>query len=290
MEIRSLHPLFAAEAVRVDLSCPLDDDAFGALRRAFEAHSVLVIRDQDITPAQQVAFSRRLGELEIHVLKQFLHPEAPEILLVSNETRDGKAVGLGDAGHYWHSDLSYLAEPSLGSALYARVLPRDGGDTLFASMHAAYDRLNPALRARIHHLEAVHDYAYRSDIQADAGTRPRMTPEQRARVPPVVHPVVRLHDATGRPALFVNEGFTPRILGVPEEDGRTLLKALFEASLDPAVLYRHRWRAGDLVLWDNRAVTHLATGCPADQARTLHRTTIKGARPVGPGSSALSAA
>lgn len=290
MEIRSLHPLFAAEAIGVDLSHPLDEAAFAALREAFEARSVLVIRDQDITPAQQVAFSRRFGDLEVHVLKQFLHPDAPEILLVSNETRDGKPIGLGDAGHYWHSDLSYLADPSLGSALLARVLPRDGGDTIFASMHAAYDRLDPVLRSRIHDLDAVHDYAYRSDIQADAGTRPRMTPEQRAKVPPVVHPVVRLHDATGRPALFVNEGFTPRILGVEEEESRALLKALFEASLDPAVLYRHRWRAGDLVLWDNRAVTHLATGCPPDQARTLHRTTIKGTRPIGHRSGVLSAA
>lgn len=289
MEIRPLHPLFAAEATGVDLSAPLDDACFEALRTAFETHSVLVIRDQDITPAQQVAFSRRLGELEIHVLRQFLHPETPEILLVSNETRDGKAIGLGDAGHYWHSDLSYKPEPSLGSALYARVLPQDGGDTIFASMHAVHDRLDPALRARIEDLEAVHDYAYRSDIQADAGTRPRMTPEQRASVPAVTHPVVRMHDATGRPALFVNEGFTSRVKGLPEGEGRAVLQALFDASLDPAVLYRHAWRPGDLVLWDNRAVTHLATGCPPDQARTLHRTTIKGIRPVGPGARKVAA-
>lgn len=289
MEIRPLHPLFAAEATGVDLSRPLDDAAFAALKAAFEAHSVLVIRDQDITPAQQVGFSRRLGDLEIHVLRQFLHPDAPEILLVSNETRDGKAIGLGDAGHYWHSDLSYKPEPSLGSALYARILPRDGGDTLFASMHATYDRLDLALRARIERLEAVHDYAYRSDIQADAGTRPRMTPEQRASVPAVSHPIVRLHDATGRPALFVNEGFTARIPGLPAEEGRAVLRALFDASLDLAVLYRHAWRPGDLVLWDNRAVTHLATGCPPDQARTLHRTTIKGLRPVGASSRAVAA-
>jgi taurine dioxygenase len=226
MEIRPLHPLFAAEAIGVDLSAPLDDEAFAALRTAFEAHSVLVIRDQDITPAQQVSFSRRLGELEIHVLHQFLHPEAP----VSNETRDGRAIGLGDAGHYWHSDLSYKPEPSLGSALYARVLPRDGGDTIFASMHAVYDRLDPALRARVEVLEAVHDYSYRSDIQADAGTRPRMTPAQRASVPAATHPVVRIHDATGRPAVFVNEGFTSRIAGLSEAEGSDILRALFDAS------------------------------------------------------------
>ena len=116
-----------------------------------------------------------------------------------------------------------------------------------------------------------------------------MTPEQRASVPAVAHPIVRLHDATGRPALFVNEGFTARIPALPEAEGKAVLRALFDASLDPAVLYRHAWRPGDLVLWDNRAVTHLATGCPPDQARTLHRTTIKGTRPVGAAPRAVAA-
>ncbi|MFT8246296.1 TauD/TfdA dioxygenase family protein [Roseomonas sp. BN140053] len=289
MEIRALHPLFAAEAVGVDLSQPLDEGDFNTLKAAFEQNSVLVIRRQEITPAQQVAFSRRLGELEIHVLRQFLHPDAPEILLVSNEKRDGKPIGLGDAGHYWHSDLSYKEEPSLGSALYARVLPRDGGDTLFASMHAAYDRLEPALRERLIGLTGVHDYGYRSDIQARAGTRPPLTEAQRAAVPPVEHPLVRLHDATGRPALFVNEGFTTRIPELPPAESDAFLRQLFAASVDPAVTYRHHWQPGDMVLWDNRAVIHLATGCPEDQARTLHRTTIKGARPVGAAQTARAA-
>ncbi len=282
MEIRKLHPLFAAEAIGLDLETPLDEVSFGVVKEAFERHSVLVVRGLDaLSPAAQVAFSRRFGPLEIHVMRQFLHPAHPEILLVSNELLDGKPIGLADAGRYWHSDLSYMAEPSLGSFLLSRVRPAEGGDTLFASMHAAYDRLPESLRHRIDGLSAEHSYAAQADKRAASGQRPPLTPEQRAAVPPVVHPVVRRHEATGRPALFVNEGFTTRILGIPEAESTEILEQLFAAARDPAVQYRHVWRDGDMVMWDNRAVIHLATGCPPEMARTLHRTTIRGARPVG---------
>ncbi len=282
MEIRPLHPLFAAEAIGLDLETPPDEATFAAARDAFERHSVLVVRGLErLSPAAQVAFSRRFGPLEIHVMRQFLHPEHPEILLVSNEKRNGQPIGLADAGRYWHSDLSYLAEPSLGSFLLSRVRPAEGGDTLFASMHAAYDRLPASLKQRIVRLSAEHSYAAQADKRAAAGQRPPLTPEQRAAVPPVIHPVVRRHEATGRPALFVNEGFTTRILDVPEAESAEILEQLFAASRDPAIQYRHAWRDGDMVMWDNRAVIHLATGCPPEMARTLHRTTIRGVRPVG---------
>lgn len=282
MEIRPLHALFAAEAIGLDLEAPPDEASFAAVKEAFERHSVLVVRGLDrLSPAAQVAFSRRFGPLEIHVMRQFLHPAHPEILLVSNEQRDGKPIGLADAGRYWHSDLSYMAEPSIGSFLLSRVRPAAGGDTLFASMHAAYDRLPDSLQQRIAGLSAEHSYAAQADRRAAAGQRPPLTPEQRAAVPPVVHPVVRRHEATGRPALFVNEGFTTRILGIPEAASAEILEQLFAAARDPAIQYRHVWRDGDMVMWDNRAVVHLATGCPPEMARTLHRTTIRGSRPVG---------
>lgn len=282
MDIRPLHDLFAAEVTGLDLETPPDAATFATIRDAFERHSVLVVRNQArLSPAAHVAFSRRFGPLEIHVMRQFLHPEHPEILLVSNEQRDGKPIGLADAGRYWHSDLSYMAEPSLGSFLLSRVRPAEGGDTMFASMHAAYERLPMSLRNRIDSLRAEHSYALQADKRAAAGQRPPLTPEQRAAVPPVVHPVVRRHDATGRAALFVNEGFTARILDLPEAESAALLDQLFAAAREPAIQYRHRWRDGDMVMWDNRAVTHLATGCPPGMARTLHRTTIRGARPMG---------
>ncbi|WP_426955702.1 TauD/TfdA dioxygenase family protein [Muricoccus radiodurans] len=279
-DIRALHPHFAAEAVGYDLSEDLDGAAFAALRDAFERHSVLVIRDQDITPAEHVRFSRRLGPLEIHVMRQFTLPDHPEVLRVSNEREEGRPVGLADAGRYWHSDLSYLAEPSLGSGLLARRLPSQGGDTLFASQHLAYDNLPESLRQRLHGLWAEHSYPYRADIQSARSGRPPLSDAQRAAVPPVIHPVVRRHDATGRPALFVNEGFTTRILDLPDAESRELLDILFAVATDDAVTYRHAWRPGDLVLWDNRAVQHLATPYPEGETRIMHRTTVKGSTPL----------
>jgi taurine dioxygenase len=282
MKINKLSPLFAAEVIGLDLETPPDEASFGAVKAAFEENSVLVVRGLDrLSPAAQVAFSRRFGPLEIHVMRQFLLADHPEILLVSNETRDGKPIGLADAGRYWHSDLSYMAEPSLGSFLLSRVRPAEGGDTLFASMHAAYDLLPESLKKRIGGLRAEHSYAAQADKRAAAGERPPLTPEQRAAVPPVIHPVVRRHEATGRPALFVNEGFTTRILGISEAESTEILEQLFAAARDPAIQYRHVWRDGDMVMWDNRAVIHLATGCPPEMARTLHRTTIRGIVPLG---------
>ncbi|MCW3474296.1 TauD/TfdA dioxygenase family protein [Limobrevibacterium gyesilva] len=283
MQVNALHPVLGAEIIGLDLSGPLPDEVFAAVRATFNRYSVVVFRGQQaLTPAQHVAFSRRFGALEYHVMRQFLHPEFPEILLVSNEKRDGRNIGLADAGRYWHSDLSYKAEPSLGSLLHAKVLPAEGGDTLFASMVAAYANLPAPLRARLDGLQAEHDYAARVVRQRDTmGVRPDLSAAQRAEVPPVVHPVVRVHPETGKRALFVSEGFTTRILGIPEDESRAILDQLFAASIAPDIIYRHRWQDGDMVMWDNRAVIHLAAGCPPDMARTMYRTTVKGDRPSG---------
>jgi taurine dioxygenase len=278
LQVNPVHPVLGAEIIGLDLSRELGDAEFRNVRDAFNRYSVVVFRDQQtLTPAQQVAFSRRFGELEIHVLRHFLHPEFPEILLVSNEQHDGKNIGLADAGRYWHSDLSYKAEPSLGSLLCAKVLPAEGGDTLFASMIAAYERLPGLLRARLDGLRAEHAYAARMATQG----RPELSAAQRAEVPPVAHPVVRVHPETGKRALFVNEGFTTRILGIPEAESRDILEKLFAAERAKDIIYRHKWRPGDMVMWDNRALIHLAAGCPPEMARTMYRTTIKGDVPLG---------
>ena len=285
MEIRPLHPVLGAEVLGLDLTRDVPDEVFTLVRDAFNRNSVLVFRDQDeLSPARHVAFSRRFGELEVHVMRQFLHPDHPEILLVSNEVRDGRHIGLADAGRYWHSDLSYKALPSLGSLLHAKVLPDEGGDTLFASMVAAYEGLPAELRTRIDGLRAEHDYAARVARQSSStGLRPNLSEAQRAEVPPVVHPVVRVHDETGRRALFVNQGFTTRILDISEAESAEILSRLFSAAVARGIIYCHRWREGDLVMWDNRAVIHLAAGCPAEMARTLYRTTIRGDTPRGVG-------
>lgn len=266
------------EIVGLDLSKPLSDDTFTAIRNAFLEAQVLVFRNQhDLTPEQHVAFSRRFGELQIHVLKEFHLPGHPEILVVSNVVENGRKIGLGDAGRYWHSDLSYVAEPSLGSLLHAQELPEEEGDTIFANMYLAYEELPKEIKQRIASRRAIHSYTLKYDaLRALSNARNPLTEEQKAQVPPQSHPVVRTHPETGRKALFVSEGFTARIEGIPEAESEELLKYLFSHSTQPAFTYRHRWEPGDLVFWDNRCTIHLATGCPSGQRRTLYRTTVKG--------------
>lgn len=281
--IEPLSDVLGAEIVGLDLGTPVPDADFARVEEALGRHGVLAFRDQRITPAQHVAFSRRFGELMVHVQKRFHHRDHPEILIVSNVMEGGEPIGLADAGRYWHSDISYVPEPSLGSLLHAQELPAEGGDTLFASMTAAYDALDEATKARIDRLTAVHDYDARNRRQnALSSLRPALTEAQLKEVPAVEHPVVRVHPATGRKALFVSEGFTTHVVGLPEEEGRDLLARLFEHQARPEFLYRHAWRPHDLVMWDNRATMHLATGCPPHLRRTLYRTTVKGDRPVGP--------
>lgn len=271
---------FSAEVVGLDLGQPLADADFRRIHEAHLDHHVLVFRDQHITPAQQVQFSRRFGPLQIHVLHQFQLPGHPEILVVSNIVENGRPLGLGDAGHYWHSDLSYVAKPSLGSMLLAQELPAEGGDTLFADQHAAWDALPDTLKARVRYLKAEHSYlAKYEELRARSPWRPKLSDEQIAQVKPSVHPIVREHPETGRLGLFVSEHFTTRIVDLPEDESRALLDELFQRSTRPQFQYRHQWRDGDMVFWDNRSVVHLATGCPDELRRRLHRTTIEGSVP-----------
>lgn len=269
-----------AEIIGLNLSRTLGSEDFRRIHRAHLDHHVLVFRDQRITPAQQVDFSRRFGKLQIHVLHQFQLPGHPEVLIVSNIKENGEPIGLGDAGHFWHSDLSYKELPSLGSLLHAQELPAEGGDTLFSNMHLAWDTLAPELKRAVEGLKAEHSYlAKYAELQSRSPWRPNLTEEQIAQVKPVAHPVVRTHPETGRKALFVSEHFTTRIVGLPEDESRELLDQLFAHSVKPEHIYRHRWQPHDLVFWDNRSLMHLAAGCPDDQRRKLYRTTIEGDAP-----------
>ncbi|MBV7452911.1 TauD/TfdA family dioxygenase [Acidovorax sp. sif1233] len=270
-----------AEVLGLDLSRPLGREDFARIHRAHLDHHVLVFRDQRITPQQHIDFSRLFGPLQIHVLKNFQLADHPEILIVSNiKDAAGQPIGLGDAGHYWHSDLSYKDKPSLGSLLHAQELPGEGGDTLFADQHAAYDALPEALKARIAPLQAEHSYlAKYEELRARSPWRPKLTQAQIDEVAPSIHPVVRTHPETGRKALFVSEHFTTRIVGLPEAESQALLAELFAASVRPEFTYRHPWQPHDLVFWDNRSVMHLAAGTPDTERRKLYRTTIEGDLP-----------
>ncbi|WP_244121988.1 TauD/TfdA dioxygenase family protein [Burkholderia gladioli] len=269
-----------AEIVGLDLSRPIGEDDFARIHRAHLDHHVVVFRDQRITPDEHVAFSARFGPLQRHVLAQFALPGHPEVLIVSNILENGQPIGLGDAGHFWHSDLSYKEKPSLGSLLHAQELPAEGGDTLFANMHLAWDALPEALKREVEGRRAEHTYLARyAELQARSPWRPNLTPEQIAQVKAVDHPIVRTHPETGRRALFVSEHFTTRIVGLPEDESRALLDELFAHSVCDEFVYRHQWREHDLVFWDNRSLMHLAAGTPDHLRRKLYRTTIEGDAP-----------
>lgn len=276
-DVRPFDAVLGAEIVGIDLGQTLNTEDFARVHRAHLDYGVVVFRDQHLTPEQHIAFSRRFGELQIHVLRQFLLANHPEVFIISNIVENGQPIGLGDAGKFWHSDLSYKDTPSLGSMLYAQEIPNEGGDTLFASQHAAYEDLPQALKNALADKRAAHSYLAKYDDEVFSGIRrPTLTPEQIAEVKPAIHPVFRTHPETGRKGIFVNENFTTHILDIPADESKAILNELFALSAQEKYIYRHVWQEHDLVFWDNRALIHLATGCPAHLRRRMHRTTIQG--------------
>ncbi len=279
-EVRPFNAPVGAEIIGLDISKPINPEDFARIHRAHLDHHVVVFRDQQITPAEHIEFSRRFGPLEIHVLHQFQLKNHPEILIVSNIKENGEPIGLGDAGVYWHSDISYKPNPSLGSLLHAQELPSEGGDTLFADQHLAWDALPADLQQRILPLKAEHSYlAKYEELRAKNPWRPKLSQAQIDQVAPAVQPVVRTHPETGRKALFVSEHFTTRIVGLPQDESDALLAELFAHSVKPEFVYRHTWAPHDLVFWDNRSLMHLAAGTPDHLRRRLNRTTIVGDTP-----------
>jgi taurine dioxygenase len=285
-----------AEISGVDLSQELDSDTFAQVADAFFQNEVVVFRNQKITPAQQVAFTRRFGTLEQHVRKESRLAGHPEILVVSNVLDEkGNAIGAQDAGRFWHSDLSYKQEPSMLSALYAVEVPvKDGrvlGNTSFASTTAAFDALPDALKKRIEGLKNVHSYRYyrakNQQAQKDEQARGErvvqehvLTDEQLKSVPDVEVPLVRTHPVTKRKGLFVNEAHSPRIVGVSEEESDALLAQLCRHIIQPEFIYTHHWQANDLLMWDNAAVQHKATfDYDLPLRRVMYRTTVRGTTP-----------
>ena len=272
MTITKLHDHVGAEIGNVDLTHPLDDEAFATIEKAFYEHSLLVCRKQDLSPDAQIAFSRRFGPLEVHILHQFQLADHPEILLLSNKTdADGNPLGLVEAGRYWHTDVSFTEVPSMGSFLYALEIPPEGGDTLFASQFAAYDALSDAWKARLENLTALHGL--------NKTTAPKFTDAQLALVKGVEHPLIRTHPKTGRKALYAGV-FVDKILDVSNDESDEILEFLRGHWASDEFIYRHSWQVGDLVMWDNRSILHHATPFDAHHIRHMHRTTVEGERPV----------
>jgi taurine dioxygenase len=284
-EIIPFDAAIGAEVCGVDLSKPLDDALFTLIEAAYNRHTVLVFRGQRLTPEQHIAFGRRFGPLEIHVLKRYLLPHHPEILVISNILGENEGfIGLPDAGQTWHTDTSYRARPSRGSVLHALEIPINEsghavGDTLFAGTGPAYDALSPEMRAKIDGRRAIHRYSVRK--RPDGSQRAKLTRAQIDATPDIGHPVVRAHPHTGRKALYVFEGECVAIEGMPEEEGQEIIRELTAHCIQPKFIYRHKWQVGDVVMWDNAASLHLAIAdYSLPQRRLLHRVTIEGDIPI----------
>jgi len=275
----STHPLsdgFGVEARGVDLAQPMTDDAFAAIEGMFFEGQVLVIRGQMLTPSQFVAFARRFGLPEPHVIDQFHHPADPNILILSNRVENGRPLGLADAGTYFHTDYSYLDVPARATTLYSIEVPAVGGDTLFANQYAAYDDLPSATKRRVDPLVAIHHYGNRdNEDEATRTVASVLNDDQKEKMPLVTHPVVRSHPATGRKALYAVSGSSFGVVGMPDDEARELLDELAAHATQPKYRLSISYGVGDVVIWDNASLLHSATLVDPSYPRTLWRITLK---------------
>lgn len=277
-----------AELTGLDLSQPLSRHALDTITQSLHQWGVVLFRSQVLTEAQHIAFSRHFGELEAHVVSQYSLPEHREILVLSNILKDGKHIGLADAGQRWHSDAGYRREPDRASVLYAREVPvphangDTAGDTLFASVRAAYDTLDPAMKKNLEGLKVIYSYirAYEAKMNEGSSSRKPLTEQQRAEVPDVIHPLIRTHPYTGQKIIYANPAHTYGIAGMPEAESKQLLDQLYAHITKPEFIYRHQWKVGDVLMWDNCVVWHNAVGdYQLPQRRLMHTTRIKGTAP-----------
>ncbi|OLR94343.1 TauD/TfdA dioxygenase family protein [Actinokineospora bangkokensis] len=275
-----LTPTLGARVDGVDLSRPLPPEQVAAVRAALLEHKVLVFRgQQDLTPTRHRDFAAGLGELTpAHPVVPGLDADHPEIYVLD--------AGDGGKAPVWHTDVTFMRRPPLGSVLRAVELPPTGGDTCWTDLEAAYLRLSPPLRDLADGLTALHDgradfdeYLHKR-LGGEGGT---WEGERIRSLEPVEHPVVRVHPETGRRSLFVNPGFTTRVVGLTPAESRALLDVFFAVIGLPEHTVRHRWAPGDLVIWDNRATAHYAIDDYGDQRRVMHRVTLRGTEPFGPG-------
>jgi taurine dioxygenase len=276
MQFTPLSSGFGLETSGVDLSQPLSSAGFAELECHFFQGQILVLRNQSPTPAQYVAFARRFGPPEPHVIDQFHHREDPNILVLSNRRQNGQPIGLADAGSYFHTDYSYLQVPARATMLYSIEVPKVGGNTLFANQYAAYDGLSAAMRQRIESLVGIHHYGNRgvADEMSRTAASP-LTADQKAKMPLITHPIVRPHPVTGRKALYAVSGSSYGIVGMPEDEARDLLDELAAHATQPKYLLDYAYRVGDVVIWDNASLLHSATLTDPDDPRTLWRITVK---------------
>ena len=277
--VRLLTPHLGAEISGVDLAQDMPEELFGALYRAFLRYQVLLFPPQELSPARQVAFGRRFGELQIHVMDQYHADGHPELYRLSNLDEQGRPSGRHpDKGTLaWHTDGSWQRVTGQATIIYGELMPERGGETHFCDMYGGYDRLDPAWKARIAGLRAVHNLDFSRNRRH--GEDP-LTEAQRRAKPPVDHPVVRTHPETGRKCLYLGD-HAEYIVGMPYAAGRALIEELNALAVHPDLTYEHRWTPRELIVWDNRCVLHRATAYDAaTQPRVIRRCTVLGEVPA----------
>jgi taurine dioxygenase len=274
--VRPLSASVGGEVIGIDLSRPLGQAAIDGLKAAWDRYALLLIRDQQLEPDVQIAFSRHFGPLQEVAQKQYQMQGRPEIFIIGNAEEGGKRVADSSVGRLWHSDQSFIPYPALGSALYGVECPPEGADTLFGNSYTAYETLPETTKARLEGLHGVHSFAfYYEGLRQRDPSQPELTEARRKAYPDVLHPAVRRHPRTGRKALFVNPAYMTGFAELPGEEGTELMEELFAHQIRPEFTHAHKWRAGDLVMWQNVGLIHVATSFDMERyTRRMHRTTI----------------
>jgi taurine dioxygenase len=278
-QVTPLHPSLGCEISGITLAEAVDPRLFAKVYEAFLDYELILFRDVDLPPATQVAFARAFGEVQIHVMNQYHgYKDFPEIYMLSNLGPDGKPSGKHpDKGTlYWHTDGSWRERTGQATMMYSEIVPPAGGETEFADMYAAYDSLSPEMKKKIEGKRAIHNLDFSRTRRH--GEDP-MTAEQKAKVPPIAHPIVRTHPETGRKAIFLGD-HAQEIEGMDYEEGRALIEELNRLITPRERVYTHVWKPRECMVWDNRCTLHRATGFDeAHHVRVMRRCTINGDRP-----------
>jgi taurine dioxygenase len=278
-QVTPLHHALGVEITGITLAEAVEPKMFGKVYEAFLDHELILFRDVELPPATQVAFAKAFGEVQIHVMNQYQkYPEFPEIYMLTNADKDGKPTGKHpDKGTlHWHTDGSWRERTGQATMMYSEICPPVGGETEFADMYAAYDNLSPEMKKRIEGKRAIHNLDFSRTRRH--GEDP-MTAEQKAKVPPIAHPIVRTHPETGRKAIFLGD-HAQEIEGMDYDEGRALIEELNVLITPKAEVYTHQWSPNQCIVWDNRCTLHRATGFDeANHVRVMRRCTINGDRP-----------
>lgn len=277
IDVRPIAGSLGAEISGVSMAEPMGNQVFQEVHDALMAHQVIFFRDQNVTPAEHVAFARRFGTLHVHPYAPSL-PDQPEVLILKSSKENRSSASA------WHSDVTFQEEPPLGSILLARQVPEHGGDTMWANMYMAYETLSDRMKGYLADMTALHspgkaafEKAYAEQV---SDGRKNEIQAERHGLAPVEQPVVRTHPVTGRKALYVNSIFTQKLVGVSGKESRAILNHLFDHLKRPEFTCRFRWEKGSVAFWDNRCTQHFAIADYGDATREMHRVTVNGDRPV----------